>query len=173
LRAKLQPLPSPPGRSPRADPAVISLVALAVDDPRSAPAWPGLSGLLDHLFQIGLSCMVLTPAPRPELEGWLERAACATRLPARICAGEAVADLPAPAGIHLAASRLAVPAEGVLLIADGRRGEEAGFAAGCTVVGLGGMVERTRVAALDEMVPLAGWLRRNYWFVRSEKPTVA
>lgn len=157
-------------QGPCACPTAIGAVLLALDPcaDDAAAALPGLAGLLDHLGAAGIPCLVATPMTRAQVARRLDATACAHRLTMRLCREDMAETFPDPAGLLLAAQRLALPASHVVVIADGPAGLAAARSAGCVAIALttGGTtappsVSLPGIARLDVPLPLMPWIENH------------
>ncbi len=101
---------------------------------------PGAQELLESAFRLGIPCVVVTSAVRELCRLSLEVTGLAHRLMARVCHEDVRSHKPDPEPYLLAAARLGVPPGRCLVVEDSLAGVASGCAAGCTVIGFGGMV---------------------------------
>ncbi len=101
---------------------------------------PGAEALLEAAFRLGVPCMVVTSAVRELCRLSLEVTGLASRLMARICHEDVREHKPDPEPYVLACARLGVPPARCVVVEDSLAGVSSGRAAGCEVVGFGGLV---------------------------------
>jgi len=127
------------------------------------PLRPGARALLDHAWEEGIACQVVTSSERDLATTALEMSGLAARLPLRVCREDTARHKPEPDPYLLACRRLALPPAACLAVEDSDSGVASAHAAGCAVVAVQGHVPAARLRAagaarvldsLAELVPL-------------------